>query len=202
MISPRILLNTNNIRADRQSGQHFLADRSVANMIVQRAQISAKDVVLEIGAGLGALTIPVARVAKKLYAIEKDPRIMTVLQSEVFSNCVSNISLIRENILKVDIKALGKGINHGLVVLGNLPYNISSQILVKLINSREVIRRAILMFQKEVADRITALPVGRQYGRLSVMLQYCADIKTLLTVKHTCFFPKPARDTLVLDINF
>lgn len=202
MISPRILLNANNIRADRQSGQHFLADRSMAKIIVQRAQISEKDVVLEIGAGLGALTIPAARVAKKLYAIEKDPRIMTVLKGEVFSNCVSNISLIRGNILQVDIKALGKGTDNGLVVLGNLPYNISSQILVKLINSREVIRRAILMFQKEVADRITALPVGREYGRLSVMLQYCANIKTLLTVKPTSFFPKPAIESVVLDIDF
>ncbi|MFQ5485718.1 MAG: rRNA adenine N-6-methyltransferase family protein, partial [Desulfobacterales bacterium] len=93
----------------------------MAKMIVQRAQISEKDVVLEIGAGLGALTIPAARVAKKLYAIEKDPRIMTVLKGQVFSNCVSNISLIRGNILQVDIKALGKGTDNGLVVLGNLP---------------------------------------------------------------------------------
>jgi len=178
MTSPRTLLNAHDIRADKQSGQHFLADRSVAKMIVVRAQVSAKNVVLEIGAGLGALTIPAARVVKKLYAVEKDPRIMEVLQGEVFSNCVSNIVLIRENILQVDIKALGKGINHGLVVLGNLPYNISSQILIKLINSREVINRAILMFQKEVANRIAAPPGGREYGRLSVMLQYCANIKT------------------------
>jgi len=202
MASPRTLLNAHDIRADKQSGQHFLADRSVAKMIVVRAQVSAKDVVLEIGAGLGALTLPASRVVKKLYAVEKDPRIMEVLQGEVFSNCVSNIVLIRENILQVDIKALGKGINHGLVVLGNLPYNISSQILIKLINSREVINRAILMFQKEVANRIAAPPGGREYGRLSVMLQYCANIKTLLEVKSTCFFPKPGIESLVLEIDF
>ena len=202
MASPRILLNAHDIRADKQSGQHFLSDRSVAEMIVLRSQASAKDVVLEIGAGLGALTIPAGRVVKKLYAVEKDPRIMAVLEKEVFSNRLSNIVLIRENILQVDIKALGKGVNHGLVVLGNLPYNISSQILVKLINSREVISRAILMFQKEVANRITAPPGGREYGRLSVMLQYCANIKTLLAVRPTCFFPKPGVESMVLGIDF
>ena len=202
MASPRILLNSHDIRADKQSGQHFLADQSVANMIVVRSKIAAEDVVLEIGAGLGALTIPVARIAKKLYAVEKDPRIMAVLQDQVFSNRISNIVFMRENILQVDIKALGNGVNQGIVVLGNLPYNISSQILVQLINSREVISRAILMFQKEVANRIISPPGSKEYGRLSVMLQYCANIKTLLGVKATCFFPKPEIESLVLEIDF
>lgn len=202
MTSPAILLRNWNIHAKKQYGQNFLADSSVAQSIVSRSRISSTDTVLEIGAGLGALTIPLSKAAEKLYAVEKDPRIIPILRDELANQHIDNVTLLNKNMLSIDIEQLAKEAGHPLVIVGNLPYNISSQILILLIRSRHVIRHAVLMFQKELAQRIKAAPGGKNYGRLSVMLQYCADIKALTDVKASAFFPKPKVDSEVLIIEF
>jgi 16S rRNA (adenine1518-N6/adenine1519-N6)-dimethyltransferase len=202
MTSPRVLLNAHNIRAKKNLGQHFLSDPSTAQMIVNRGNITHEDVVLEIGAGLGALTLPVSHISKKVFAIEKDSQIIDLLETRLVACDRSNVVLMDNNILDLDITTLADDSISKIVVLGNLPYNISSQILVKLINSRRIISRAILMFQKELAQRITARPGCKDYSRLSVMLQYCAEIKTLATIKADLFFPKPKVDSEVLEIKF
>ena len=202
MTSPRILLAVHNIRPKKQLGQHFLSDPATAAMIVNRSGISREDIVLEIGAGLGALTIPVARVAQKVVAVDKDPKIIDILRTEIIANNLSNVVLMDRNILKVDIKALAEDFGRGIVVMGNLPYNISSQILVQLIKSRKAVSRAVLMFQKEMAQRLTAQPGCKEYGRLSVMLQYCSHIKKVADVKASLFFPKPKVDSEVLELRF
>jgi len=202
MTSPRILLAAHNVRPKKQLGQNFLSDPATAAMIVSRSGISPEDIVLEIGAGLGALTIPVARVAQKVVAVDKDRQIIDILRAEIFANNLSNVVLMDRNILKVDIKALAEDFGRRIVVIGNLPYNISSQILVQLIKSRKAVSRAILMFQKEMAQRITAQPGCKEYGRLTVMLQYCSDIKKVADVKASLFFPKPKVDSEVLEIRF
>ncbi len=202
MTSPRILLNAWDIRAKKQLGQNFLSDRSTAEMIVTRSGISANDVVLEIGAGLGAITIPVARIARAVYAVEIDPRLIDLLNTELLTHNIANVSLMEKSILHLDIEELSRRLGHQIVVMGNLPYNISSQILVKLINSRTAVDRAVLMFQKELAQRITAQPGGKDYGRLTVMLNYCADLNRLATIEAALFFPKPKVDSEVLEIKF
>jgi 16S rRNA (adenine1518-N6/adenine1519-N6)-dimethyltransferase len=202
MTSPRILLNAWDIRAKKQLGQNFLSDRSTAEMIVTRSGISADDVVLEIGAGLGAITIPVARIARAVYAVEIDPRLIDLLNTELLTHNIANVSLMEKSILHLDIEELSRRLGHKIVVMGNLPYNISSQILVKLINSRTAVNRAVLMFQKELAQRITAQPGGKDYGRLTVMLNYCADLNKLATIDAALFFPKPKVDSEVLEIKF
>jgi len=202
MTSPRILLAVHNIRPKKQLGQNFLSDPATAAMIVNRSGISREDIVLEIGAGLGALTIPVARVAQKVVAVDKDPQIIGILRTEIIANNLSNVVLMDRNILKVDIKALAEDFGRGIVVMGNLPYNISSQILVQLIKSRKAVSRAVLMFQKEMAQRLTAQPGCKEYGRLTVMLQYCSDIKKIADVKASLFFPKPKVDSEVLELRF
>ncbi len=202
MTSPRILLNAWDLRAKKQLGQNFLSDRSTAEMIVTRSGISANDVVLEIGAGLGAITIPVARSARAVYAVEIDPRLIDLLNTELLTHNIANVSLMEKSILHLDIEELGRRLGHKIVVMGNLPYNISSQILVKLINSRTAVDRAVLMFQKELAQRITAQPGGKDYGRLTVMLNYCADLNRLATIEAALFFPKPKVDSEVLEIKF
>ena len=202
MTSPRILLAVHNIRPKKQLGQNFLSDPATAAMIVNRSGISRDDIVLEIGAGLGALTIPVARVAKKVVAVDKDPQIIDILRTEIIANNLSNVVLMDRNILKVDIKALAEDFNRRIVVMGNLPYNISSQILVQLIRSRKAVSRAVLMFQKEMAQRLTAKPGCKEYGRLTVMLQYCSHIKKVADVKASLFFPKPKVDSEVLELKF
>lgn len=202
MTSPRILLAAHNIRPKKQLGQNFLSDPATAAMIVNRSGISREDIVLEIGAGLGALTIPVARIAQKVIAVDKDPKIIDILRTEIIANNLSNVVLMDRNILKVDIKALAEDFGRGIVVMGNLPYNISSQILVQLIKSRKAVSRAVLMFQKEMAQRLTAQPGCKEYGRLTVMLQYCSHIKKVADVKASLFFPKPKIDSEVLELRF
>lgn len=202
MTSPRILLAAHNIRPKKQLGQNFLSDPAAAAMIVNRSEISPEDIVLEIGAGFGALTIPVARIAQKVIAVDKDPKIIDILRTEIIANNLSNVVLMDRNILKVDIKALAEDFGRGIVVMGNLPYNISSQILVQLIKSRKAVSRAVLMFQREMAQRLTAQPGCKEYGRLTVMLQYCSHIKKVADVKASLFFPKPKVDSEVLELRF
>lgn len=202
MTSPRKLLAAHNIRPKKQLGQNFIIDPAFTEMIVQRAGILPEDIILEIGAGLGALTIPLARRARKVFAVEKDRQIIPILNMEILVSGLTNISIIEKDILSVDIKALIEEIGGKIVVMGNLPYNISSQILVQLIRSREGINRAVLMFQKELAQRITAETGCKDYGRLTVMLRYCSDIKKLLNVKASLFFPKPKVDSEILELKF
>jgi len=202
MTSPRILLAAHNIRPKKQLGQNFIVDPAFSEKIVKRAGILPEDIILEIGAGLGALTIPLARRAQKVFAVEKDRQIIPILNMEILVSGLTNISIIEKDILSVDIKTLIEDIDGEIVVMGNLPYNISSQILVQLIRSREGISRAVLMFQKELAQRITAETGCKDYGRLTVMLRYCSDIKKLVNAKASLFFPKPKVDSEILELKF
>ncbi len=202
MTSPRELLNGWNIRAKKKMGQVFLADNNIAAKIVARAGVNRQSIVLEIGAGLGALTLPTALAAGRVYAVEKDAQLAQLLSTELLANHISNVEIVCQDILKLDLQAIAGKHPTPLLVMGNLPYNISSQILVKLIRCRNLISRAVLMFQKELAERLTARPGGRDYGRLSVMLQYCAAIKSLAVVEANAFFPKPRIDSEVLEIEF
>ncbi len=202
MTSPYILLKNSKVYPKKQLGQNFLADPSTAATIISRSNISSDDVVLEIGAGLGALTIPSAGISKKVYAIEKDRHIIPLLEKELALNGIENVIIIKDNILNIDINALAEKEGVKMTVIGNLPYNISSQILIRLIAARNNINSAVLMFQKELGQRIAAGPGGKQYGRVSVMLQYCADIKSLYQIKARLFYPRPKVDSEVLEICF
>jgi len=124
------------------------------------------------------------------------------VKTELLANTLSNVALMEENILTLDIRALAENAGCKLIVMGNLPYNISSQVLVQLVQSRVAVHRAVLMLQKELALRITAQPGCRDYGRLSVMLGYCSDIRILADVRASLFFPKPKVDSQVLEIRF
>jgi len=187
MTSPKTLLIFHNIRPKKQLGQHFLTDQTTAEMIVNRSGILPEDIVLEIGAGLGALTIPLARKASKVFAVDKDHKIIDILKTEILASNLTNVVIMEKNILKIDIKSLSENISQKMVVMGNLPYNISSQILV---------------LQKELAQRITAQPGCKDYGRLTVMLRYCSDIKKIADVKASLFFPRPKVDSEVLELKF
>ena len=202
MASPKILLAAHNIRPKKQFGQNFIVDPSFAETIVCRAGISSEDIIMEIGAGVGALTVPLARKAKKIFAVEIDHRIIEILNTQIFAGGFTNVSVIQKDILSLDINALSKDAGGNLVVMGNLPYNISSQILVRLVHARKHINRAVLMFQKELSRRITAEVGCKDYGRLTVMLRYCSDIKKLIDVKASLFYPKPKVDSEILELKF
>lgn len=213
MRSAKSLLNNGRLRARKKLGQNFLNEPATAADIVQKAGIRADETVLEIGPGLGALTHPLAKAGGSVVAVEKDPRLAAVLRAELASEGIENVRVETGDILDFDIQALARSCfpagraeqaegGGGLVVAGNLPYNISSPVLIQLIQNRGHICRAVLMFQKELADRLQAEPGSKAYGRITVILRYCADIRLLATIKASQFFPRPQVDSRVLAIRF
>jgi len=171
-------------------------------MIVSRGDAGPDDIIFEIGAGLGALTVPLSASAKKVFSVEKDDRLIKLLETELALYKAENVHLIHRDILSVNIPEIAAGENEKLLVFGNLPYNISSQILVKLMESRQYVSRCILMFQKELAQRLMAAPRSKDYGRITVMLQYCSRIRHLATIQAHQFYPKPQIDSEVVEIDF
>jgi 16S rRNA (adenine1518-N6/adenine1519-N6)-dimethyltransferase len=202
MPSPKTLLTARDIRPKKSLGQNFLCDPQAAEAIVRHGRIGPEDTVVEIGAGTGALTVPAARAAAGLYAVETDGRLMEVLTENIRENDLDNVTIVNRSIMDVDLAGFYEKAGRRLVVMGNLPYYISSQILVRLIQARRFIERAVLMFQQELADRITAPPGSRDYGRLSVMLRYCAEVKSLMHVRKELFYPRPQVASVVVGIVF
>ena len=195
-------MKTWNLRAKKELGQNFLADQGTAEKIVARSGITADDVVLEIGAGLGSLTRLLARVARKVYAIEKDSTLIPPLNDELLASTIDNVVVMNDNILSLDIASIARTERQPLVVMGNIPYNISSQILVQLMMARQHLKKAALMFQKELALRVMAAPGSKAYGRLAVMAGYCSTVSVMTEVKAARFYPKPKIDSLVISISF
>ncbi len=202
MVSPKRILNAAEIRAQKALGQNFLTDISSAEMIVRKSRLEQENTVLEIGAGLGALTIPTAKKVRQVYAVEKDVRLVPLLESQLKASHTVNVTVLNRNILNLDLQKFHEEVHEKFIVMGNLPYNISSQVLVYLIYNRHFVRRAILMFQKELAERICASPGGKDYGRLTVMLQYCATVDIIAEIKASAFFPRPKVDSSVIEIRF
>ena len=202
MTSPRNLLKAWDLKPKKHMGQNFLIDPSTAKTIISRSNLKANDIVLEIGAGLGALTIPLAKAARKVYAVEKDRQLIELLRTELLANQITNCEIVEGNVLEMDLNNFTEAGGAKLSIFGNLPYGISSQILIKLIHSRSRIHHAVLMFQKELAQRIAAKPGGREYGRISAMLGYCADIQFLADVSASVFYPRPKVDSAVIEVAF
>lgn len=202
MSSPATLLKAWGIHPKKQLGQNFLSDPSTAKMIITRSRISDEDIILEIGAGMGALTVPLGKASHRVYAVEKDEQLLGILKTELLFHQVQNVELLNRDILKLDIPAIAESAGRTLLVFGNLPYNISSQVLIQLIRARKYLTRCFLMFQKEFSQRLVSGPGTRDYGRLSVMLQYCAAVKTIASVNAGLFYPKPKIDSEVIEIDF
>jgi 16S rRNA (adenine1518-N6/adenine1519-N6)-dimethyltransferase len=202
MTSAQTLLKAWNLRPRKELGQNFLKDAGVAERIVAWTGLGSDDTVLEIGAGLGMMTVAAARRAGKVIAVEKDRQLVPLLRAELLVHGFSHVQICDQDILSVPLSRLSPPGERPLVVIGNLPYNISSQVVIKLIQERRWVDRAVLMFQKELAERLSAGPGTRVYGRLSVILQYCADLTRLCEVRATQFYPQPKVDSAVLGIKF
>jgi len=200
MTAPHNLLAAWDLKPKKQLGQNFLTQPATAEMIVARGGIGPDDVVLEIGAGLGALTLALAKSARAVLAVETDAQLIRLLETEVLAAGLANVTVIHADALALDWNTLAP--DQILVVAGNLPYHITSPIVVRLIEQRRRIRQAVIMVQKEMAQRLTAKPGGRDYGRLSVMLQYAASVEKIADLGAGQFFPKPKIDSQVLRIVF
>lgn len=201
MTAPHTLLKENGFFAKKEFGQNFLTDPSSPEMIIRKAEIEKESNIIEIGPGLGAMTLAASKVAKSVYGIEKDLRLIPILENEIQKYDRKNIKIINSDILKTDIKPLlDKSTRNYLI--GNLPYNISSQIIFMALEHSEKIEKCVFMLQKELAERIAAHKGSRDYGRISAVLQYHADIKNIATLGPNLFFPRPKVDSSVIEITF
>jgi 16S rRNA (adenine1518-N6/adenine1519-N6)-dimethyltransferase len=186
----------------KRLGQHFLRDGDIVRKIIHKARLDSSDHVLEIGSGLGALTIPVAALVRHVVAVEKDPRLAEMLKKRLAHDNISNVRVINEDILKLELEAIPQRPAKKMKVIGNLPYNISTPFLERLVENRNLVSRAVLMFQLELARRLTASPGNKEFGAMTVLVQYHAYISPLLEVSKASFYPRPKVDSMVLDLDF
>jgi len=189
-------------KAKKSLGQHFLVDRKVVLDILHGARLGPSDVIVEIGPGLGALTFQLAREVDRVIAVEKDFRAYGELDRRLRAMSVENVDLVRGDILRFPLEPVAGRFGRKLTVVGNLPYNISKPVLEKLLRSCEVVDRAVLMFQAEVADRLLASPGSKAYGALTLMVRYRAFPSLILNVGKESFRPKPKVASKVVDLDF
>lgn len=179
-------------------GQNFLVDRSLAEQIVSLAEVDKDDLVLEIGAGLGALTLPLARRAEHVWALEADAGLAKLLVNQV--GLPDNVELVVADALEYPFYQLVRGRQRELKVMGNLPYSISSPMIFRLLEHKDSISSATLMFQKEVALRLIASPGTKEYGPLTVAAQFAAQVSLLRVVSSRCFYPRPRVDSALIRL--
>ena len=184
------------IKAKKSLGQNFLIDKNIIKSIVNVGDVKKNNVILEVGPGTGNLTEYILKKnPKKIFVIEKDSNLVNLLNGK-FSD---KINILNEDILKFDLNNISK---EKIIIFGNLPYNISTKILTQWITTPEKFKcykKLILMFQKEVADRILAKTNSRNYGRLSIISNWRLNIKKEFNISPQCFFPKPKVDSTLLS---
>ncbi|MBW2021349.1 MAG: ribosomal RNA small subunit methyltransferase A [Deltaproteobacteria bacterium] len=190
------------IQAKKRLGQCFLVNASIADKIISYSRLSRSDTVLEIGPGLGALTIPLARSIKHVVAVEKDQNLLYQLTDRLRQAQVNNVTLLHQDILRFDFKDLKDIFHNKIIVLGNLPYNISSPLVAKLVENHHCMDRAILMFQQEFAQRLISPPGIKSYGAITVMVRYRAAAKKLFKVSSGSFYPRPKVESMVVELDF
>jgi 16S rRNA (adenine1518-N6/adenine1519-N6)-dimethyltransferase len=199
-VSPQEYFRGRGMSPRKRFGQHFLIQPKTAERIVESAELNPSDAVVEVGPGLGALTRFILPRVRRLHLVELDRDLAAFLEGNLPSaDC--RVSIYQQDILEVDLCALEPEWER-LVVLGNLPYNISSPLVFRLLESRCCIRRAVFMVQREVGERLTAGPGGRDYGVLSVLLGVYTRVQALFIVGPGQFYPPPAVDSLVVLIDF
>ncbi len=198
----KFLMKKYSITANKNLGQNFLIDDETVNEIVESANISDKDLVIEIGPGLGTLTSRLLEKAKKVIAIELDDRMIKILNDRF--SIYNNFELINEDVLKVNLKELiaeNKTECNNVKIVANLPYYITTPIIMKLLEERLEIESITVMIQKEVADRITAIPGEKNSGAITYSVYYYAVPSEICFVSKTCFIPSPEVDSEVIKLD-
>ena len=186
------ILQENGIILNKNLGQNYLIDDFKRKKIIEYAKLTKEDTVLEIGPGIGTLTIELAKRAKKVIAIEQDKSIFNILKKRLETEGITNVELINGDAVKVDFPSFNK-------IVSNLPYQISSPISFKFL--QHDFDLAILMYQKEFADRMNGKVGTKQYSRLSAMLYFKADVKFLTRVSPESFIPSPKVDSSVVQLK-
>lgn len=188
-------------RFTKSLGQNFLTDKNIIEDIIESSAVEEGDLVIEIGPGMGVITREAALRAKKVIAVEIDKNLMPVLE-ETLTN-LDNVEVINADILKTDINSLIRKENHtGKVrIIGNLPYYITTPIVMKILEDGVQAESLTIMMQKEVADRIKAAPGSKDYGALSVAVQFFCSVEDVRKVPRTVFIPMPQVDSEVLRLD-
>lgn len=181
-------------------GQNFLTDKNIIDKIIDAADIGEDDLVIEIGPGIGVLTAEAAQLAKKVIAIEIDKNLIPILKDTLGE--FDNVEVINQDVLKTDINELidNSGCKRAKII-GNLPYYITTPIIMSILERGIKAESITIMMQKEVADRIKSDPGNKTYGALSVAVQYYCNINSVVTVPKEVFFPAPKVDSAVLRLD-
>jgi 16S rRNA (adenine1518-N6/adenine1519-N6)-dimethyltransferase len=194
------VLESHQLAPKKRLGQNFLVNKHTAEAIVRAGNVSSTDNILEVGVGLGALTIPLAAAAGHVYGYEIDRGIIRYHEEE--GDLPDNVTLVHQDILTADFVAIAEQCGGSLKILANLPYSISNPFIFKLIDNASLLDCATIMLQKEVADRLTAQPGSKDYGVPTVLLATCATVKKIMLLKPAEFHPRPKIDSVVIHIDF
>lgn len=193
-------LEKENFNLKKKFGQNFIIDENIIDSIINKAEIDATTLVLEIGPGAGSLTYKLAKKAKNVLCYEIDVTLKEILKNNLQE--FNNVDIIYEDFLKADVINQIKKYNfEKLYVVANLPYYITTPILIKLVEDQITVDKIVVMVQKEVGDRFKAKPNSRDYNSLSVYLNYYFNVKKLLDVSRNVFIPKPNVDSIVVEFT-
>jgi 16S rRNA (adenine1518-N6/adenine1519-N6)-dimethyltransferase len=187
------ILRENNLSINKKLGQNFLINEQLRDRIIDFCNIKNDDIILEIGPGLGALTEKIAQICEKVVGIEKDKGLAEYLKDR--------FEIIDQDILAYDFTKLSKEYNKNIKVIGNLPYYITSPIIFYLLDNKEYIDSIYITVQKEVADRIVAIPGSKDYGILSCSIQYHTKPTVKIRIPKSSFFPQPDVDSAFLELK-
>jgi len=198
--SPQTILRRLGLRPEKARGQHFLIHPHQARRIVAALELVPQETVVEVGPGLGALTGFLAQEAGRVVALEVDPALTAYLQEELFAG-EPRVEIVCQDILKFDLLRLSGEVKGTLAVVGNLPYQITSPLLFKLVAEKAAVSRAVLMMQQEVGARLTAAPGIKDYGVLSVLLQYHFLLTKLFSLGPGNFHPPPQVKSVVVRLD-
>jgi 16S rRNA (adenine1518-N6/adenine1519-N6)-dimethyltransferase len=196
----RTWLQEYHVRPSKGWGQNFLTDKRVAMRVLEAAELQPGDVALEIGPGLGALTLLMAERVRQVIAVEVDARLVAILQGVIEAQGIGNITLIQANALSQPVPELLRGEPQAKVV-ANIPYSITSPLLEHLLRHKAYIPLIVLTVQKEVAERLTAKPSTPAYGALSLFVQYHCEAEYLGRVPNTAFYPQPEVDSAIVRLT-
>lgn len=195
------IINKYSFAFQKKFGQNFLIDSNVLESIIRGAEITKDDFVLEIGPGIGTMTQYLCEAARQVVAVEIDKMLIPILEDTLSE--YDNVEVINQDVLKVDIKSLAEEKNNGkpIKVVANLPYYITTPIIMGLFESGVPIDSITIMVQKEVADRMQTGPGSKDYGALSLAVQFYVTAKVILNVSATCFMPRPNVDSAVIKLT-
>ncbi|HEX9157807.1 MAG TPA: 16S rRNA (adenine(1518)-N(6)/adenine(1519)-N(6))-dimethyltransferase RsmA [Syntrophales bacterium] len=204
MSSPLSLLRKYGIRPRKRLGQCFLCDPNILEKIVRIADVRDTDTVVEIGSGIGVLTAMIARAARRVVAVEVDRFLVEVLRKELGE--FQNVEIVQTDVLQFDFSSVRTGPlqesgKERIKVIGNVPYNLSSQIVLRLLEYRNCLDRVVLMLQREVAERLAAPPGTKDYGPLSVYVALYTEPTLENKVPAGCFYPRPDVESRVIRLD-